>query len=460
MFQHTRKYFLAACSFLSLGMILLTGCQKQTTPVNTDTFSFTDVVEGNVVEDTVPATGDIPVIDSNDIPNLIDSKTEETEPAFQEYDISLMAVGDNLMHMGVVYTGKKDDGSYDYTCLYDGIGEFLDKADIKIINQETILAGNALGFSGYPHFNSPTEVGDSLAKVGFNVVLHASNHAADQGVSGIDNCVAFWKTHPEVLMLGIHEPYDKYVTNDSNSITDTDVTNRIATMEIGGYTFAILNYTYGPNYEIVSKEVASRMDILCNINEQTRALDFTTMNPQVLTDIEEADKLADIVIVCPHWGTEYETVPSSYQQEFARQMTQAGADVIIGTHPHVVQPVEWITAENGNTSLCYYSLGNYVSTQKNGQSMLEALAWVTFHVTEDGISISNEKTGVIPLVCHYSSNPVRIQYVYLLEEYTEELASHHGIISYGGISFHASDLQAWSDEILGSAVLDANSVID
>mgnify|MGYP004714311893 CR=1 FL=1 len=104
-------------------------------------------------------------------------------------------------------------------------------------------------------------------------------------------------------------------------------------------------------------------------------------------------------------------------------MTEAGADVIIGTHPHVVEPVEWITAENGNESLCYYSLGNYVSTQKNALSMLEGMAWLTFHVAEDGVSIERKTTGVIPLVCQYTSGPVRFENVYLLEEYTEELAA-------------------------------------
>lgn len=134
-------------------------------------------------------------------------------------------------------------------------------------------------------------------------------------------------------------------------------------------------------------------------------------------------------------------------------MTEAGADVIIGTHPHVVEPVEWITAENGNESLCYYSLGNYVSTQKNALSMLEGMAWLTFHVAEDGVSIERKTTGVIPLVCQYTSGPVRFENVYLLEEYTEELAVSHGIRNYAGVVLHLEDLQKWSDEILGDFVL-------
>ena len=359
--------------------------------------------------------------------------------SFPEYDITLMAVGDNLMHMGVVQSGKQEDGSLDYTFLYNGISEFLQNADIKIINQETILGGNERGFSGYPRFNSPTEVGDSIARSGFNVVLHASNHAADQNAEGLIACANFWNNYPGVLMTGIH--------------ADEEKAGEIPLLPVGDITFAILNYTYGPNMEALPKSLEGHLNLLCDYNAKTRRIDFTTLNPRVITDIQNAKALADVVIVCPHWGTEYMTKPSGYQQKFAMQMAEAGADLIIGTHPHVVQPVEWITAGNGNRALCFYSLGNYVSTQKGGISMLEALAWVTFHVDENGVSISEDKSGAVPLVCHYTSGPVRIQQIYLLEDYTAELASVHGIHSYGGVNLTLKDLLCWNAEILGERTL-------
>lgn len=438
--MHMRKRILPLLLSLS---ILLCGCAK-TAPTSTE------IVELNPVtgEATfVPLTQEAPA----EIPSEIDwheiqpSESIPEESVFEDYDIHLMALGDNLMHMGVVYSGKQNDGSLNYDFLFDEISDFLEKADIKIINQETPLAGNQRGFSGYPNFNSPTEVGDAIADAGFNVVLQASNHSADQGIDGIDDCVAFWRSHPEVLLTGIHEPADS---------------PEIPLLTVKDKTFAILNYTYGPNYGSAPDSLSSRMNILCAVNEQTKAIDYTTLNPQVIEDIKSAEKVADMVIVCPHWGTEYETTPSSYQKNFALQMTEAGADVIIGTHPHVVQPVELIEAANGNTALCYYSLGNYVSTQKKGKSMLEAMAWITFHVTENGISLAMEDTGVIPLVCHYTSGPVRIKDVYLLENYSEELAANHGIISYGGISFHMNDLTTWSEETLGSYVISAKQALD
>jgi poly-gamma-glutamate synthesis protein (capsule biosynthesis protein) len=374
-----------------------------------------------------------------------------------EYDISLMAVGDNLMHMGIVYTGKQKDGTYDYSFLFNGIEDFLGEADIKMINQETILGGNERGFSGFPKFNSPTQVGDAIAAAGFNVVLHATNHAADQGIAGLKSCASFWQTnYPDILVTGI-------------SIDEQEEDFNI--IDIDGVTFAILNYTYGPNSETLPSSIKGHLNILCDYNDTTGKIDFTTLNPKVIEDIEKADELADVVIVSPHWGTEYQETPSSYQKKFALEMAEAGADLIIGTHPHVPQPVEWITADNGNQALCYYSLGNYVSTQQNELSMLEEMAWVTFHVTqttvyEDGelttektVEISSDNTGVIPMVCQYTSSPVRLDSVYLLEDYTEELAAKHGIHSYGGVNLKLSNLESYAENIFGDFILKKSDVI-
>lgn len=429
-------------------LFLLSGCGQASVPANatishpsvSENVPGTEVSANEISEPSVAASTDVSGNES------ISSNVSD-ESDFNEYDITLLAVGDNLMHMGVVQTGLQDDGSRDYSFLYEGISEYLEHADIKIINQETVLAGNERGFSGYPQFNSPTEVGDAIADASFNVVLHASNHSADQGTDGLICCADYWTMkHPEVLMTGIH--------------TNTEDLRDIPVLTIGDIEFAILNYTYGPNMEVLPESLEGHLNLLCGYNEKTNWMDFTTLNPNVLTDIARAKIKADVVIVCPHWGTEYVTTPSGYQQEFALQMAEAGADVIIGAHPHVVQPVEWVTAENGNRALCYYSLGNYVSTQKDGISMLEGMAWVTFHVTEDGISISEDKTGVFPMVCQYKAGPVRIDGIYMLEDYTTELAESHGIRSYGGVNLKLEDLNSWSEEIFGDWVLSSKEIIE
>lgn len=369
---------------------------------------------------------------------------EPTETPFEEYDVTLMALGDDLLHMGIVNTGKQQDGTYDYSFLFENITDYIEAADIRIINQETIFAGNQLGFSGFPQFNSPTQAGDAIADAGFNVVLHATNHAADQGLDGILYCTSFWEQYPDILVTGI---------------TGETPEEEIPILTIDGINFAILNYTYGPNMGTLSKPLRGHLNMLCDYDPNSGLIDFTTLNPQVIEDIQRAKDKADIVIVCPHWGTEYVLTPSSYQKNFAEEMASAGADLIIGTHPHVPQPVEWITSEDGHKTLCYYSLGNYVSTQKQSVSMLEEMAWVTFHVTETEVYISEEDSGVLPLVCHYKSGPVRLVGVYPLEDYTEEQALHHGIWNYGGVPLHLDYLQDKSEEIFGDFILSKSDIL-
>lgn len=371
--------------------------------------------------------------------------TEEPLPGqFEEYDITLMALGDNLMHMGIVYTGKQADGTYDYSVLFGTLSEFLAAADIKAVNQETIFAGDELGFSGYPRFNSPSQTAEAIAAAGFNVVLHATNHAADQGLEGIRHCASLWEQYPGVLMTGIRGDEDR---------------PRIPYLTVEGVTFAVLNYTYGPNMGTLDASLRGHLNMLCAYDGGTGAIDFTSLNPEVPEDIREAKENADIVIVFPHWGTEYQSAPSSAQKRFAEEMAAAGADLIIGSHPHVPQPVEWVAAGNGRRALCYYSLGNYVSTQKQAECMLEGMAWVTFHVSETGVSIAEERTGVLPLVCHYKSGPVRLEGVYPLEDYTEEMALRHGIWNYGGVPLHLSGLQEQSRETFGGMALSKEDIL-
>lgn len=406
--------------------------------------------ESSLPSTITPVTESASELIQESIPEQAPEQEPERAPEpipepFREYDITLMALGDNLIHMGVVRAGQQDDGSYDYSFLFEEISDYIEEADIRMINQETIFGGNQLGFFGFPYFNSPTEVGDAIADAGFNVVLHATNHAADQGIDGLKHCVSFWEEqHPDVLMTGIFgdEPSEE-----------------LPLMTIDDVTFAILNYTYGPNAATIDQSLMGHLNMLCNYDSKTGVIDFAALNPQVIQDIREAKRKADIVIVCPHWGTEYATTPSGYQKDFAEEMAAAGADLIIGTHPHVPQPAEWITTKNGHRTLCYYSLGNYVSTQKNAICMLEEMAWVTFHVTAEKVSIDEDSTGVFPLVCHYKSGPTRLVGVYPLEDYTEEQAVKHGIWNYGGVALHLEELQQKSDEILGEMVLTKSDIL-
>ena len=432
--------------FLWLGILLIISCVLM---IGIAGYAIYDKFEKEVIaEQSTQETEDT----SEVITETEATEIEETEIVEETKKIRLMMLGDNLLHMGIVRSGILADGTRNYDMLFEPIKDHLAVADIKMINQETIFGGNQLGFSGYPHFNSPTEVGDAIAKAGFNVVLQASNHSADKGISGLKHCVDFWKKYPDVLITGIFENAD-------------EPNQDIGLLEIDGVTFAILNYTYSPNLSTLPKEIQGHLGMLCDWDKDTGKISFTRLHPDVLTDIEQAKQMADVVVVCPHWGTEYTFVPSSYQQKFAKQMTDAGADLIIGTHPHVIQPVEWIESENGNRALCYFSLGNYVSTQQDAITMLEAMAWVTFEVTEESVEILEAETGAIPMVCHYTSGPVRLENVYFLDEYSEEQAVAHGIHTFldkqeDKDDFTLMNLQTWANEVLGEWQLPSHEVLD
>jgi poly-gamma-glutamate synthesis protein (capsule biosynthesis protein) len=373
--------------------------QAETVPevaTSTDSFSEADTISG-LVSDAVEA----------------------------ESEVTLIAVGDDLVHPGVYNACLQSDGTHDYTQLFQGIQSYLDEADVKVINQETIFAGEGTELNGYPNFNSPEEIGDAIAEVGFNVVLHASNHAMDMGQAGLLNSVEFWRTeHPEVTMVGIYESAEEQ--------------EEIPILEMNGIRIALLNYTYSHNWESFSSSAEGHLNMLCYYDPDTRLIDFNTINPKVISDIEKAEELADFTIVFPHWGTEYVMGTTDQQTSFAEQMTEAGADLIIGTHPHVIEPVEWVESENGNRALCYYSLGNFTSTQHVIEGMLGGMASLTIKKDIHGTYIDEDSIKAIPLVTHYvypgyNGGPI-VTTTYTLNDYTEELAAQHGLKNRYGIT--------------------------
>ena len=187
-------------------------------------------------------------------------------------------------------------------------------------------------------------------------------------------------------------------------------------------------------------------------------LDFNNIRQEVLDEIALAKTMADVVIVCPHWGIEYTTTPTDVEKMMAQKMADAGADLIIGTHPHVPQPVEYLTGVNGNQCLCYYSLGNYVSTQQHEITLLEEMAWVVFHVTEEGIYLDEPRCGVIPMVNHYTYGPLNFERVYYLADYSPELAAQHGLPGWGGEAMVYDELVNYTEQIMGKYAMERPSL--
>lgn len=338
--------------------------------------------------------------------------------------VSLVAVGDNLIHNSVLKSGRINDSTYNFDRLFDVMRDNFQEADIAIINQETILGGDFRPYDGYPNFNSPNELGDAIVKSGFDVVLQASNHTLDVGTQGVLNCIEYWKKQDDITYLGI---------NDSQEERET-----IRVIERNGIRIALLNYTYGLNGRILPKDKPYLVNLI-----------DTTM---IKSDLEKAEILADFTIVFPHWGVEYVYKPNREQTSLAKMMVRYGADLIIGTHPHVLQPIEWIETSNGNKALCYYSLGNYTSGQKATPRVLGGMAKIELKRINDSVFINN--AGVIPLITHYEwVNGTSLHQTYKLSEYTERLEKRHSL-NYYDSTFSVKTLKDLSEQIVKEWIVD------
>ena len=346
--------------------------------------------------------------------------SEEEEPT-----VEIIMVGDMLMHDRVVESGLQEDGSYCFDHLFTHVGDKIASADLAIVNQETILGGAELGLSGYPCFNSPYELGDAEVKTGFDVILHGTNHTLDKGKDGVQNCMEFWDTHyPQIAYLGI---------NASQQAQDSN----IYVYEKDGIRIAVLNYTYGTN----GIETPSGMPYLVNYLKEEK----------VRKDIALAEQQADFTIVCPHWGTEYELGTDAQQKKWTQIFLESGVDLVIGTHPHVIEPVEWVSDEEGHRMLVYYSLGNFVNgTSSTGSGvtnrMVGGMADVTVGYDENGKAAVLEYDA-IPLVCHIGDHNDFT--TYFLSDYTSALAGQNQILRQDA-EFSLEACQNLVDQVWGS----------
>ncbi|MBQ7271981.1 MAG: CapA family protein, partial [Campylobacter sp.] len=258
--------------------------------------------------------------------------------------LSLIAVGDNLIHSKIIEAGYNEaNKSYDFKELYAYIKDKIKQADIKIINQETILVQDRKKISGYPAFGSPLEVGFAVKYAGFNIIAHATNHALDKGETGIQDSINFWSQFDDVAYIGISPDHNK--------------SEFIKIFKKNDISVALLNYTYGLNGYKPPKGKNYLVNLLSD-------------EEKIKSDLEFARKNADFVVVLPHWGVEYSHKPTKEQQKKAHFLANAGADLIIGTHPHVIQPLEFITTDDNRSVPCFYSLGNFISNQEEPVRML------------------------------------------------------------------------------------------
>ena len=361
-------------------------------------------------------------------------EAQPEEPAVKEHiepvTIRLMMVGDILMHMGVIESGNRGDGTYGYDHLFAPIADDIAWADVAVLNQETILGGTGWPYSGYPVFNSPQEVGDAEADAGFDVVLKATNHTLDLGYDGVRAELAYWAgEHPQMAVIGAADP-------DGDGIAPVGGTSPAGpyVFEKDGFRVALLNYT-----DVLNGNVDPDNDgRVVSIMDEER----------IQADVADAHEKADLVVVFAHWGEEYETSPVESERYWAGVLQDAGVDVVIGGHPHVIQPVE-VLDDGTHKMLVCWSVGNFVSTQDGAANMVGGMVKLTMVKDDDGARVTDyEFAPTVTQKEGYSTN----MSAYKLADYTDELAARSTVgQSDGGRGMTRQWYVDFCSEVLGEA---------
>ena len=292
----------------------------------------------------------------------------EVEEEVKEKRMSLVAVGDALIHNGVYLDARIGNNQYDFSDMFTDIIPLIQNYDLKYYNQETIIGGKNLGLSNYPRFNSPDEIGLDMIKTGFNMVSLANNHAMDKNEVGILYSVDFWNN------TGI-------ITSGQNKSFE-DRNNKIKVYEQNEIKYAFLAYTNSTN----GISIPSGKDYLVNIYS----------DQQVKEDIDQIKDSVDVIIVAMHWGNEYSHVPNDQQKQQAKYLSSLGVDLIIGSHPHVIQPVSYV-----DNTLVIYSLGNFISAQKSLglAKIIGLMVGMEIVVNDDDVTFENINYNLLYTYC-------------------------------------------------------------
>ncbi|MDR2730884.1 MAG: CapA family protein [Treponema sp.] len=306
--------------------------------------------------------------------------------------LTLIAAGDNLFHDTIFKTNNKN-GIYDFSGIYSEIEELIQSADLAFINQETVMAGAQYGYSGYPAFNTPQALARTLFDTGFSIINQANNHSLDMGENGLLTTLDLWDTIEGITVLGARRSGDSYRIITKNNIR-----------------LGFLSYTYGLNGNTLS---AKNRNIISLINRKSMEEEIGVLRP-----------ICDFLIVSMHWGEEYKGNPGKEQIELAQLLASLNVDLIIGHHPHVLQRFDTLPRPDGKQTLCFYSLGNFVSNQSEKERILGALMQVTF--IKEGSTLSINEPQLIPVICHFEEGFTGTK-VYPYYAYNDELLKKHWI---------------------------------
>ena len=317
------------------------------------------------------------------------------------YTLSFLAAGDNLLHDSV-YLPFMTNGHFNFSPIYSEVKGIVEKADIAFINQETVMAGESYGYSGYPRFNSPQSLARDLADTGFDIINLANNHAMDMGNGGLYATLDFLDTIKELTVIGARKDGESARIITKNNIT-----------------LGFLSYTYGLNGLALPSDNSNLVSL---INRNKMEQEISSLRP-----------LCDFLIVSAHWGEEYRLQPGAAQISLAKFLAEQNVDLIIGHHPHVLQKVEIIKLEDGRETLCYYSLGNFISHQRERERVIGGMMAVTFSKTVSDNSpaqLSISDFGMIPVITHFDRSFQNTK-IYPLYSYTDKLMESHALRNAG-----------------------------
>ncbi|MDR2531424.1 MAG: CapA family protein [Oscillospiraceae bacterium] len=401
------KILFAALIIFAMMSVLLAACNDVPSEPAT----------ANVLDNEVEAGGEEITDDPETPPSDDDTPPQEKdpEPILPEYlTVRAVAVGDNLIHSSIYSQANRRAGggdNYDFRPAYENVWHLIEGHDLGLINQET-LVNNVIPPSNWPHFSTPGPLGDLMIEMGFNAFNIANNHTLDLGTDGLIASLDYWAEKEEDIAV-----FGAYY--------DMEDRKNIRTLEIGGVVFSFLGYAESLNgldsWLIPPVEVGrfgnAHMDIM-------------------LAEIEAAKAISDVCVVFLHWGLEDWNQIEPYQRTAAQRMVDAGADIIHGTHPHVLRDIEFIERESdGTQALVIYSLANFISSQIVPQTMIGGI--LTFDVIVNSKTRAVEIADVllIPIITHYDPGHTNVR-LYPLTDYTPELAAGHGIRNWGRFDYN------------------------
>lgn len=335
---------------------------------------------------------------------------EEPVPPDPTATVRFMAAGDNLIHDNIYQQAAARTGGsgYDFTPAYEHVRDLFTGADLRFINQETLIAEKLYPLSGYPCFNSPEALGDAVAEMGFNIVNLANNHMLDMGPNGLLAALDFWQRKPEILSFGAwrtEQEMDRPLLIEKNGITlgFVPVTEHTNGLKLPADT--PLRYLLADERELIRRQV------------------------------QLAKANADFVVLSIHWGTENSLKVNDSQLYLAQLFADWGVDLVLGHHSHTLQPMEWRTGAGGNRTLVVYSLGNFISSMSYPQNMLGGVLDLDISKDFRNGTTSVTRVGMIPVVTQYDTAARRAVRIYPLSEYTGQLAEQHGVrADYGHFS--------------------------